>query len=194
MRKTLIVLFLILSNLVNAQEYKEVIKSEFTEYLDALVSRDFEKSIDYLTPEFFDIIPRSQMVLMMEKIFNDPSMEFELKNPEIIEIQDSQKIDDKYYSLLTYSNEMNIKFIPEEEETDDEKKMRISILTLSMEEAFGSENVVYDEKTEFFEIQSQKDVYAISKNGETEWKFLVIEKEQKLLLKKLLPEELTADL
>ena len=61
---------------------------------------------------------------------------------------------------------------------------------LSFEKNFGSENVKYNKETDFFEILVEKQVYTISQDGKTDWKFLVIEKKQKVLLEKLLPKEL----
>ena len=126
----------------------------------------------------------------MDQTFNNPEMEFAIKNPKILVVNDSQRIEDKYYSLLTYSNQLDMKMDSEDPETEDEKKARINLTQLYLEETFGSGKVGYNEGTEFFEIQSQKDVYAISENGQTDWKFLVIEKEQKMILDKILPKEL----
>jgi hypothetical protein len=183
-------LFLIISSTGNAQDYKKTIEIEFTEYLNSIVNKNFAKSMNYVIPEFFEIIPKSQMIKLMEQTFNNPSMEFELKNPKILSIDDAQKIEEKFYSLLSYSNQMNMKILNEGEETEDEKKMRIGLIQLSFEQNFGSENVKYNKETDFFEILVEKQVYTISKDGETDWKFLVIEKKQKVLLEKLLPKEL----
>ena len=184
------VLFLIISSTGNAQDYKKTIEIEFTEYLNSIVNKNFAKSMDYVIPEFFEIIPKSQMIKVMEQTFNNPSMEFELKNPKIISINDAQKIAEKFYSLLSYSNQMNMKIRNEGEETEDEKKMRIGLTQLSFEKNFGSQNVKYNKETDFFEILVEKQVYSISKDGKKDWKFLVIEKKQKVLLEKLLPKEL----
>ena len=183
-------LFLIISSTGNAQDYKKTIEIEFNEYLNSIVNKNFAKSMNYVIPEFFEIIPKSQMIKLMEQTFNNPSMEFELKNPKILSINDAQKIEEKFYSLLSYSNQMNMKILNEGEETEDEKKMRIGLTQLSFEKNFGSENVKYNKETDFFEILVEKQVYTISQDGKTDWKFLVIEKKQKVLLEKLLPKEL----
>ncbi|GGZ94807.1 hypothetical protein [Algibacter mikhailovii] len=183
-------LFLTICTIGIAQDYKENIKSEFTEYLNSLINMEFEKSFEYITPEFFEIVPKSQMLQLMEQTFNNPTMVIEIKNPKILTIRNSEIIENKYYSLLTYSNQMNFKMNSEEEETEDEKTMRINLMKLSFQQNFGAENVVYNEKTEFFEIYSEKDVYGISINGETNWKFLVLEKDSKIILDKILPKEL----
>jgi hypothetical protein len=121
-RTLLTILFLTICTIGIAQDYKENIKSEFTEYLNALVNKEFEKSFEYIAPEFFEIVPKSQMIKLMEQTFNNPTMEIEIKNPKILTINDSEIIENKYYSQLTYSNQMNFKMNSEEEETDDEKK------------------------------------------------------------------------
>jgi hypothetical protein len=189
-RTLLTILFLTICTIGIAQDYKENIKSELTEYLNALVNKEFEKSFEYIAPEFFEIVPKSQMIKLMEQTFNNPTMEIEIKNPKILTINDSEIIENKYYSQLTYSNQMNFKMNSEEEETDDEKKMRINLTKLSFEQSFGAENVKYNEKTDFFEIYSEKDVFGISINGKTNWKFLVLDKDSKIILDKILPKVL----
>ncbi|TMM29653.1 hypothetical protein FDT66_11100 [Polaribacter aestuariivivens] len=188
--KIFTILLLIVTSTAISQDYKNELKKEFNDYLSAIVNMEFEKSMNYIVPEFFDIIPKSQMIKVMEMTFNNPDMEFEIKNPKIIKVNDKKQIESKYYSLLTYSNQLNLKIKGEEGETIDEKTTRVKLVKLSLEKTFGSKNVVYNKQTGFFDIQSQKDVYAISENGENNWKFLVIEKKQKFILEKLLPKEL----
>jgi hypothetical protein len=190
-QKLFTILFLTISTIGIAQDYKNELKKEFNDYLSTIVNMEFEKSMEYIVPEFFEIIPKSQMIKVMKQAFNNPGIEIEITNPKIIEVKDKKGIENKYYSLLTYSNQMNMKIDGEAEETKDEKTTRINLTKLSLESTFGSGNVEYNEKTDFFQIQSQKDVYGISENGENNWKFLVIEKKQKMILEKLLPKELS---
>lgn len=186
----LIILFLTIRSVGVAQDYKKEIEIGFTEYLNSIMNRDFEKSMEFILPDFFEIFPKDQMITLMEQTFNNPSIEFEFKNPKILEIKDSRKIEPKYYAMLSYSNQMNMKVNSDEVENEEEKESRIKLMKLSFEQTFGSENVQYNTETEFFEIQVEQQVYAISENGLTDWKFLVIEKKQKVILEKLLPKEL----
>ena len=186
----LTILLLAICSVGFSQDYKKTIESQFSEYLSSITNMEFEKSMEYITPEFFEIVPKSQMIKLMEQTFNNPGMTIEIKNPKILTIEDSQNIKDKFYSLLTYSNQLNMRIHNETEETADETTMRINMTKLSLEQTFGSENVTYNSTTDFFEIQSQKNVYGISKNGETDWKFLVLEKDSKIILDKILPKEL----
>ncbi|QDO94571.1 hypothetical protein FNB79_11540 [Formosa sediminum] len=186
----LTVLFLSFCTVGFAQDYKKNIESEFNDYLNSIVNMDFEKSMEYITPEFFEIIPKTQLITIMEQTFNNPSMEFEIINPKIISVADAEKIDSKHYAILSYSSEMNIKINSSAEETETQENNRLSLTKASFEQTFGAENVSYNTETGVYNINAVKDAYAISENGKTDWKFLVIEKSQKIILEKILPKTL----
>ena len=183
-------LLLLTSSSAFAQDYKNNIDTDFTDYVNLLINQDFEKSMDYIPEAFFDILPKETLIAVLKKTFNNHDMQIELKDPKILKIQDVRKIEGKYYSELTYSNIMNMKMIGEEDESEEDKELRISLTKRAFEKTFDKNNVSYDEETEFFSIYVVKDVYAISNNGETEWKFLTIEKNQKEVLKTILPKKL----
>ncbi|WP_405377735.1 hypothetical protein [Nonlabens sp. Asnod3-A02] len=193
-KQLITLLFITVSSIALAQETKNQIQADFTNYLNSIVNMELEKSLDYMPTEFFDIIPKAKMLEVMKQTFNNPDMEIDIKNPTILKIDDAQKIENKYYSLLTYSSQMDMKINGEEHETEEDKKLRISMTKTAFQQSFGAENVVYNDTTGFFEIQSQKDVYGISDNGKTGWKFLVLEKNQKVILEKLLPAQLIENL
>lgn len=186
MNKWLIVLAFITSFSLFSQDYKQNIEKEFSDYLETIVNKDFEKSVGYILPEFFEIVPKDQMIQIMEQSFNNPEMEISLKDPKILNIEDKQHIEDQYYALLSYSNTMIIKFIDEEEESQE----FTNAIKQSFDQTFGSENVKYNEESGSFEIYSVKKVCAISEDGKSAWKFLVLEKNQKEILKRILPQSI----
>ena len=196
-KKTLsLIVILIISGNTFCQEYKKVIEKQFTEYLNSIVAKNFEVSMNYIPEDFFKFVPKEQMILLMQKTFNNPDLEFRLSDPKIIEIKDAELIEGKYYSLITYSNYMNMKFLDNDtiKETEAGHKQRIGLTKLALENNFGKENVKYDQQTDFFEIYSEKKVYAISDNSQLHWKFIVLEKNQKTILEKILPKQLTEKL
>ncbi len=184
-----------LSNLVMCQQdYKQTIEAEFTDYLNTIVNMEFEKSVEYIVPEFFDVVPKSQVIMMMQQGVKSKLMETEILNPQILKIDNAVKIDGKYYVLLTYSSEMKIRFFGIEDETKYEKSSRLSMTKGYLEDTFGSDNVYYNDEKDRFDIQSVKDVYAISENGQDNWRFLVIEKDQKMIIDHVLPTEISEKL
>ncbi|MFT5833571.1 MAG: hypothetical protein ACI97N_001199 [Cognaticolwellia sp.] len=170
-------------------EEGNTIENDFNQYLESIVNKEFEKSMEYVYPEFFDILTKEQMIKEMEQVSDNEEMEVEFENPEILNIGKSFEVEEQFYSKLKYSNMMNIKIFGEEEEIEEDKKARISSAKGLFEQIFGSQNVGYNSKTDFFEIYVEKEVIAKSKNGKSDWKFLVIEERQKLILEKFVPKK-----
>lgn len=197
--KTLLTLFfLTLTTWVTAQSesknwdqpYKNEIAKEFSAYTQAIVDRKFDVAAEYIHPDFFEIIPKKSIISLMEMPYKMPNIEIEIVDPEVLSVEDAELIQGRYYSMITYSNLMNIKVGTDEPETAEEKTERIALLNLSYQNKFGADNVHYNEETEFFEILITKKVIAISDDGQTGWKFIVGEKKQKSILGKVLPKEI----
>ncbi|AUS05352.1 hypothetical protein [Pseudotamlana carrageenivorans] len=173
------------------QEY-ESIKKEFKKYTDHIAAKDFEASMEYLLPEFFDIFPRSHVVKIMEESFDAPEAEIDFKKFRILNIDEPRKVKGKYYASMRYMTVMTMKptVVAEIEPGSDEMKLAENLITLALEKTFGSKNVKYIKKRGFYEIKSVTDAYAVSKKGKSDWKFLVLEREYKLVLEKLIPKEM----
>ncbi|HEX5150082.1 MAG TPA: hypothetical protein VFW07_01470 [Parafilimonas sp.] len=178
----LAVLFTTLS--VQAQTYKDDVKTQFLEYTNLLLEKDFEKSTDYLNPAFFKIIPKDQLVKLMEQTYNNPEIDFEIEQPIILTIKDKIKIDGSDYVKFQYSNYLKMRFKSEDGERND-----TTLTKNALEKQFGHENVTYDAETDFYKILVYKDVIANSLDDK-KWTFLVVEDKQKPMLEKILPKGL----
>lgn len=183
-------LFLVLFSLsTKAQDYKANIKQRFTEYAQALVKGEYNKSMDYLPEAIFTIVPRAQMVALFEQIMKNKEIETKILGFDIKEISDSRKIDTCYYSRLRYVSSMSMKVIADEG-TDEDKKNKLSLMRTALANSFGSDNVKLDEATATYTITPVKSSWAISKNGQTDWKFVNVEPAQRVIMEKLLPKAL----
>lgn len=193
--KILLILLMLVSNLTFGQTdetFKENLNKDFIEYNDLILNQEFEKSMDYMLPEFFEIIPKNQMILLMQQIYNNPDLEFQADKPKDIVYGELNKIEERYYSEITYSYDIKMKFNNLEESEDEEQNdLKKNLLKLTLEKTFGSGNVIFNQETEFYEIHSIKNAFGVSQNGMTDWKFVVIEPKQKFILEKILPKELT---
>jgi hypothetical protein len=196
--KRILILLILVSNLTlgqTSENYKENINKDFVQYNDLILNQEFEKSMDYMLPEFFEIIPRNQMVLLMKQVYNNPDLIFKMDKPQGIFYSEPKKIEEKYYSEITYSYDIKMKFNNIEVSEDEEQNELTKNLTkLQLEKTFGSGNVKFNEETEFYEIHSMKNAFGISENGTSNWKFVVVEEKQKFILEKILPKELTEKL
>lgn len=197
-----IFIFLILaSNLAFGQSdksYKENLNKSFNEYNDLILKQEFAKSMDYLIPEFFKILPKDKRVLEMKKIYNDPDVEIKTEKPKDIEYGKPKSIKGKYYSEITYSQNIKMRFKNfQKSENEEENKFNRNQMKLLLEESFGfgSGNVTFNEKTEFYEIHSSKKAFGVSENGTSDWKFVVGSNlYKKFDMGSLLPKELTENL
>jgi len=130
------------------------------------------------------------MIDILENNFNNPDFKTEFDNPKIIKIKDAEFIDNKYYSVISYSLITKINFKDFEKESIEDKKDFIEI----MKQSFGNQNVKFNNETSTFEIYIKNNIFAVSKNEKRSWKFLVVEEKHKYLLKKIIPENLLTDL
>lgn len=187
--KSILFIFLctITTNLY-AQSVNETIERQFTEYSQLVIDNEFDKALDYVPEEIFEIIPREQMIKMMQMVLNSTDFEYKATLPKIISISDIIKIEEVNYVKIKNSSEVQMKFL--ELEKDEHRETTISLFKLSFEKKFGVGNVKYNEETHFFEINSTKDIIAKS-NDLKEWKFVIIENDNhKLILERFIPKQL----
>lgn len=193
--KKILILCLLVSNLTFGQKdetYKTNLNNDFVEYNDLMLKQDFEKAMDFMLPEFFEIIPKTQMIILMKQVYNNPDIEFKADKPKNITYSFPNKIEEKFYSEIKYSYDIQMKLNSiKKSENEEENQLTRNLIRLNFEKTFGSGNVKYNKETEFYEIKSIKKAYGISKNGISDWKFVIVDKKRKFILEKILPEELT---
>ena len=196
MKKTILIIFsMIIFNVSFSQTAKENLENDFNTYINLTSKQKFVESHDYIAEEYFKIFPKDQLIDMWKfhnsnSSFNEP---IRLESSKILKVENIKKIKKKYYSILTYSKFITMRFLTNEEieeETKEAKKKRINSIKISLTQKYGNNNVVYNEETDFFEIHIEKSVCAISKNRNKNWKFATIEKEQKYLFEKIIPKEI----
>lgn len=187
--KSILFIFLctITTNLY-AQAVNETIEKQFTEYSQLVIDKEFDKALNYAPEEIFEVIPREQMVKMMEMVLSSSDFEYKATLPKVLSISDLIKIEEVNYVKIKTSSEVEMKF--SELEEDEDREMNIPLYKLSFEKKFGVGNVKYNEETHFFEINATKNAIAKS-NDLKEWKFVIVENDnQKLILERFIPKEL----
>lgn len=177
-----------------AQSEKEAIKKDFVAFNHLIVAHNFDEAVEYIPTDFFKIFPKNIVIDMMERVLNDPSMEFKLSEPVELKIQAIQKIGDRYYAKIQYKSPMSIRHKDAEHEDTEDSIYQRQIVLSSMKSAFKTEQVVYNETTRFYDLLLDEKAIAISDNGHTDWKFLVLKQNQRPILEKILPKELLEEL
>ncbi|PIE50129.1 MAG: hypothetical protein CSA38_04870 [Flavobacteriales bacterium] len=192
MKKIFLILFLAIFGLGKSQvsdDYKKTVVTSFIDYNRLLINKDFEKALEYMPSQFFDIVSKKQLILFIEKLYNNPEMEFKFSEPTNIVVGDVKQIEGKYYVPIDYHSNLKVKYNLEKKDDKEENKLQANLIKMMLEEKFNTE-VQYDEKTGFYDINKNKRCIAISSKEIKDWKFIVIEKKRKFLLQKLFPKEL----
>lgn len=172
-----------LSLTIQAQNYKADIQTQFNEYTSLLVKKEFAKSLQYMNPEFLKLVPKEQLVKVMEAAFSNPEIEMVMDNPRIVSIGEKKTIGGMNYVKMMYTNNLNMRFKGEATAADT------GIVKTALQGQFGEENVTYNPKTKFYRIKVTKPVIANSADNK-KWTFIVVEDKQKAVLQKFIPKEL----
>jgi len=188
MRIFVVIVFLIGSLTLTAQQ--EEIQKDFEDYLELIQSQQFDEAMDYMYPEFFDLMSREMMVTLMEQTFNSPELTISLSAPTIDSIGSVEYLDSMYFAPVNYTHFMTMKFNPEEGETEEDIRFRDELTVASLKIKFGKDKVTYDSVSNEMLITSHKLVYARSEDGEDEWKFIELDPENMYMIKSMIPEEL----
>jgi len=172
-------------------EGQNAIRNDFTSYLSFMSNEEFNKAFDYFIHELFDVVPKEELVELMEEQFNTPGVEMSLEKDKILEVEKIKKVEGEFYSKLKYSLlvKMKIEMVKEKNETEKAKEKRINMAKLILQRELDAETVVYNYETDFFEIFVEEDVLAISENGQSNWKFLIIEEDNNEIIKAIIPEK-----
>jgi hypothetical protein len=184
LRSVILMLSILCAGNVHAQAYKDSVRQQFLRYTDLLIKKDFSRSMDYMNTDFLKIFPKEQLVLLMEKTYNNPQLSFSIENPTILSIADNRLIGSRNYVKLQYSNYLKLHFA-----SHPEKKLDTAATKKALETQFGQANVKYDGKTNTYRILVIKNAIADSKDKQR-WTFVVVEDKQKPILEKFIPKEL----
>lgn len=176
-----------------AQDDKKNIENAFKGYIQTLIDKEYVKAVEYIPEDFFEFVKKDQMIKVLEQTMNNPAFEAKISQVNSIEIQDLIKIKDKYYAIIRYQGPLSMKFSPEDKnETKAQLKARNNLTKLALQNSFGLDNVELDETSSWFHIKAKKNACAISEDGKSNWKFVVIEPKQRLILDRILPKEITS--
>lgn len=171
-----------------AQDYKKIVEQQFMHYTNLIIKKDFRKAADFIIEDFYTLIPREQMIVAMESVFNMPEFDYQIDSARVLQVGEARLIDSAHFLKLQYSNLLRMKFGNDSTQTDSTSAEN-EFLTLTLQSKFGESNVTYNKTTRYYTIRSIKDVIAKSKDL-NEWKFVVMEEDKMPFLKKIVPKEL----
>lgn len=177
----LYIFFFLISALGFSQDLS-IVEMQFRDYNNLILDKKFSKAIDlYANEKFLKQVPKDVLERSMEALFNAPQVEFKMFEPENLKInKEIISAEDRQYVFINYDQKVYMKF-------KDLNEVNSDVLT-ALKREFGEGNVAYNSKTNFYEIQSNKNAVADSADSKN-WKFTVLDKNNKELLTRIFPSE-----
>ena len=157
--KKLILSFLLagLTAGVYGQSQAEVEKL-LSEYQKAMQAKEWLKSLDYVYPAMFDVIPREMMEETLAQTFNSPELEIAFEEMELLQVSDIYSEDNITYSFADYTLVMSMQLAGDKTEEQTQQFAEI------MASQVGEENVSVDGKVVY--ITQTNKLAAIKNKGE----------------------------
>ncbi|WP_415327050.1 hypothetical protein [Chryseobacterium sp. MMS23-Vi53] len=184
--KSLLFLFVLSSFVAFAQTKvspeESNIKKSLTYFVNSVKDKKIEQGVNCIYPKFFTIIPKDQMTQLLNMTYNNPFMKIEVQDLKFGSIGKPELIDDEYFSIVNYSFKLkcNVNSMNE----DMKKKINAALTN-----KYGKENVKYLANEGIYLINANMRACAISKDRKY-WKFVMVEKEYKKQLVKVLPQKI----
>lgn len=183
--QSLLFLFVLLSMMTFSQTKinpdDAAIKKSLTYFVKSIQSKQIDQAVSCIYPKFFTIISKEQMTQILNMTYNNPFMKIEVQDFKFGNIEKPELITGEYFSIAQYFLKLkcNVSSL-----NDDMKKKMSSALTTK----YGVNNVKYLANESSYLINATMKACAVSKDKKT-WKFVVLEKEYKKELVKILPKK-----
>lgn len=184
--KSLLFLFVLLSLMTFSQTKANpddpTIKKSLTYFVNSIQSKQIDQAVSCIYPKFFTIISKEQMTQILNMTYNNPFMKIEVQDVNVGNIEKPELITGEYFSITHYFLKLkcNVSSL-----NDEMKKKMTSALTAK----YGANNVKYLVNESSYLINANMKACAVSKDKKA-WKFVMLEKEYKKELVKILPKKI----
>ncbi|WP_395973317.1 hypothetical protein [Chryseobacterium cucumeris] len=184
--KSLLFLFIMLSLMAFSQTKANpddaAIKKSLTYFVNSIQAKQMNQAVNGIYPKFFTIVSKEQMTQILNMTYNNPFMKIEVEDLKFGNIEKPELITGEYFSITPYFLKLkcNVSSL-----NDDMKKKMNGALTAK----YGANNVKYVASEGSYLINAAMKACAVSKDKKT-WKFVILEKEYKKELVKILPKKI----
>lgn len=183
--KSLLFLFVLLSFISFAQTKVNTddiaIKKNLTYFVNSIKTKKIDQAVNCIYPKFFTIIPKEQMTQVLNLTYNNPFMKIEVQDLQFGNIEKPELISGEYFSITNYYLKMKCNVSSMND--DMKKKMNAALVG-----KYGKNNVQYLANEGSYLINANMKACAVSKDKKY-WKFVMLEKEYKTELVKVLPKK-----
>ncbi|WPO81255.1 hypothetical protein SD427_10825 [Chryseobacterium sp. JJR-5R] len=184
--KSLLFLFVLLSCLPFAQAKAHpddpAIRKSLTYFVNSIKARQIDRAVSCIYPKFFTVVPKDQMTQLLNMTYNNPFMKVEVQNLQFASVEKPELITNEYFSIASYFLKLKCNV----SSMNDDMKKKISTVLIGK---YGKNNVKYLTNEGTYLINAHMKACAVSKDRKY-WKFVILEKEYKSQLVKVLPKKI----
>lgn len=159
----------------------EAIKKSLTYFVNSIKSKQIDQAVNCIYPKLFTIVSKEKMTQILNMTYNNPFMKIEVQNLQFGNIEKPEPINGEYFSITNYFLKLKCNA---GSLNDDIKKKINSALTAK----YGKNNVKYVANEGSYLVNANMKACAVSKDKKY-WKFVILEKEYKKELMKVLPKK-----
>jgi hypothetical protein len=157
------------------------IKKNLTYFVNSIKTKKIDQAVNCIYPKFFTIIPKEQMTQVLNLTYNNPFMKIEVQDLQFGSIEKPELFSGEYFSIANYYLKMKCNVSSMND--DMKKKMNAALVG-----KYGKNNVQYLANEGSYLINANMKACAVSKDKKY-WKFVMLEKEYKTELVKVLPKK-----
>jgi len=190
MRTSLLIFALTTMIIIGTNGQSDIeVKTTFHDYFTTVMQQENEKTLDYIYPKLFDLIPKDRMLEMMNKTKADTTTRVSLVSPSVTRISEVTKVGGTDYVLIQYTFQMTMTFTLAKNEDGEEETEPFDFTAEVLKEKYGKKNVTEDRENNTLKANVSNEMFAIRDPAYTGWKFLEKKENMQPILSKLLPKE-----
>lgn len=186
--------FIILLSLFSLFSYSQTkdntsvagIKKTLASFARSLQTKNINTTVELIHPKYFTITSKDKMQQMLNFTYDNPYLKTDVTKFIIHRVENPEKIGNEYFSVTDYSIRMNLKIDWAQLPVAEEMKQQIR---QSIAKQFGDGNVQHVQKGDYYIINTKMKACAISGDNKN-WKLILLEKNQKPQLMKILPKKI----
>jgi hypothetical protein len=158
------------------------IKKSLTYFTNSIKNKKIDQAVNCIYPKLFTVIPKEQMNQILNMTYNNPMIKREMNNLRFGNIEKPELINGEYFSIANYFFQLKL----DVSSMNDDIKKKISSALMNK---YGKNNVKYLVNEGTYLINANMKACAVSSDKKT-WRFVILEKEYKPQLVKVLPKKI----
>jgi hypothetical protein len=160
----------------------QAIRKSLVYFVNTIKYKKIDKAVECIYPKYFTIISKEQMTQLLNMTYNNPLLKVDVQDMKFGSIEKPELISGEYYSIVNYFPKLKCNLSA----MNEEMKIKIGEAMISK---YGKDNVKYLQNEGAYIINANMRACAISEDKKS-WKFLILEKQYKPQLIKILPKKI----